>query len=83
MESLDINIIYNEIVGKLQISNNKEIIAELEKSSSGAVTASEVLMNQGDYLINLKRNNPPVFILLEKQIAEYIKYCKQNGLIID
>jgi hypothetical protein len=82
MQSIDINIIYNEIIEKLQISNNAIIISELEKSAAGAVTGSEALMGQGAYLLSLQYNEPLVFKIIEPQINSYLNYCKQNGLII-
>lgn len=82
MEPLDINIIYNEIVEKLKVSNNEKAIVELERSASGAATGSEALMNQGSYLVELKNNDPAIFNLLERQINDYLKYCRQSGLTI-
>ncbi len=38
MNSIDINIVYNEIVEKLNASNNASIILEIEKSVLSAVT---------------------------------------------
>lgn len=82
MKSIDINIIYNEIVKKLKASNYTNIITQLEKSNAGAVTGSEALMSQGSYLLSLRQSNPSVFNLIETQIENYLKYCRQNGLII-
>ena len=82
MKPIDINIVYNEIVEKLKTSNNTHIITELERSSAGAATGSEALIDQGSYLLSLKNKNLSVFRLLENQINTYIEYCRENGLII-
>lgn len=82
MKPLDINIVYNEIIEKLKASNYAHIIMELEKSDAGAVTSSEALMNQASYLLSLRQNNPSAFNLIESQIENYLKYCRQYGLII-
>lgn len=79
---MDINLVYNKIIEKLEASDNQNIIAELEKSSAVATTGSEVLMSSASYLLNLKYNNPSVYELIKEQINDYLIYCKENGLII-
>jgi len=82
MKPIDINIVYTEIIEKLKASNNTHIITELEKSSAVAVTGSEALMNQASFLMSLRQSNPSAFNLIEAQIGNYLKYCRQNGLVI-
>ncbi len=82
MQPRDINIIYNEIVEKLETSNNKEILAAFQNAAAGAVTGSEALIDQGSYLAGLKTTNPAIYKLLEQQINDYVKYCRHNGLLI-
>lgn len=77
-----IDIIYKEIVDILKTSDNTLILDELENSSLGAATGSEGLMNTGGYLLSLKRDNPSVYKLIERPTEAFLKYCKQNGLII-
>jgi hypothetical protein len=79
---MDINIVYNKIIKKLEDSNNLDIISNLEAASAGAATGSEGLVLTGGYLFDLKYNNPGVYELLKEQIVEYLKYCKQHGIII-
>ena len=79
---MDINIIYNKIIEKLESSNHSELITELENSSASAVTGSEGLIATGSYLLKLKKDNPLVYNLIEKEIKDYRKYCKQNGIIL-
>lgn len=79
---MDINKVYNEIVDKLKASNNLDVLKELESSDAGAATGSEALMATGFYLSNLKHNNSLIYELIKEQIKEYLKYCKENGLII-
>jgi len=79
---MDINIVYNEMIEKLKASNSLDVISALENSAAGAATGSEALMSTGFYLSSLKQNNHLVYELIKEQIKEYLKYCKQNGLII-
>ena len=79
---MDINIVYNTIIEKLKASNNNDVIAELESSFAGAATGSEALMSSACYLSNLKQNKPLVYELIKEPIEDYLKYCKDNGLII-
>jgi len=82
MRPTDINILYSEIVEKLKNSSHAYLIAELEKSTAGAVTGSEALIDQASCLLSLRQTNPSAFELIEPQIDSYIKYCRQHGLII-
>lgn len=79
---MDINDIYNKMVDKLRSSNNLDVLKGLENSDAGAATGSEALMATGFYLASLKKINPLAYELIKKQIDEYLKYCKKNGLII-
>jgi hypothetical protein len=79
---MDINIIYDKMIEKLKESKKLDVIAELENSDAGAATGSEALMATGFYLSSLKNDNPLVYELIKEQILEYLKYCKQHGLII-
>ena len=79
---MDINLVYSKIIEKLEASNNQNVIAELENSSAGAATGSEALMSSASYLSNLQHDNPLVYELIKELIKDYLKYCKENGLII-
>jgi hypothetical protein len=79
---MDINLVYNKIIEKLKASDNLNVVAELENFIASAATGSEALMASAFYLSSLKHNNSSVYELIEEQIKEYLKYCKQNGLII-
>lgn len=79
---MDINIVYNKILEKLEASNNQKIVTELENSVTGAATGSEALMSSAFYLSSLKHDNPSVYELIKEQVKEYLKYCKENGLVI-
>ncbi len=79
---INIDTVYNEIIEKLRSTNNFNIIDDLERSSMGAATGSEALMEQGSYLLLLRNNDPDVFTLIEEHINTYLKYCRQNGLMI-
>ncbi len=79
---MDINAVYDKIVDKLKASNNLDVLVEIENSDAGAATGSEALMATGFYLASLKNNNPVAYELIKEQISEYLKYCKENGLII-
>jgi hypothetical protein len=79
---MDINSVYNKIIEKLRETNNLDIVEGLERSSMGASTGSEALVLTGNYLSNLKQNNPAIFQLIKEQIMDYFEYCKQNGLVI-
>ena len=79
---MNINTVYNKIIDKFRASNNLDVLVELENSDAGAATGSEALMATGFYLVSLKNKNPVVYELIKEQIREYLKYCKDYGLII-
>ncbi len=79
---MDINIVYNKMIEKLRGSNNLDVITDLENSAIGAATGSEALMLTGGFLTSLKHNNHFAYDLIKEQIDEYLRYCKQNGLVI-
>ena len=79
---MDINLVYNKIIENLRVSNNQKVIVELENASANASTGSEALMSSASYLSNLKKSNPSVYELIKYLIEDYLKYCKDNGLII-
>ena len=79
---MDINLVYNNIIEKLEASNNQDVIEELQSSLASAATGSEALMSSASYLLNLKHNNPLVYELIKELIKDYQKYCKENGLIV-
>lgn len=58
------------------------MISALNNSSAGAVTGSEGLMLTGSYLLSLRDTDPMVFDLIKEEVSKYLKYCKQNGLIM-
>jgi len=80
---MDINVVYNKMIEKLKVSNNQDVIIEIKNSAIGAATGSEALMLTGFYLLRLKQNNPLVYQLIKEEIKKYLKYCNENGLIID
>jgi len=79
---MDINIVYNKILDTLTVSENVKVLTDLKNVDAGAVTGTEALMATGFFLSGLKHNNPLVYELLKEQIIDYLKYCKQNGIII-
>jgi hypothetical protein len=82
MKNIDIDVVYNQLVEKLKGSDYSGKIPGIENSLAGAATASEALMDQGFYLINLRHSNLPAFKLVEEEINSYLEYCRQRGLII-
>jgi hypothetical protein len=82
MEKIDIDAVYNRMIQKLKASGYSGEIQGIEKSSAGAATGSEALMDQGSYLINLQHSSPSAFKLIQSEINDYLNYCKQNGLLI-
>jgi hypothetical protein len=80
---MDVNIIYNKIVEKLEHSDSKEIITGLENCMASATTGSEALMLSASYLHDLKNNNPKIYTLIKNDVKDYLKYCKLKGLIIN
>ena len=81
-EIINIDDVYNKIISKWKASNDLELIVGLDNSAAGSVTGSEALMNQGDYLLSLKHNNPKAYSLINEEVKDYLNYCKQHGLII-
>jgi hypothetical protein len=82
MKKIDINAVYGQLIKKLKESDYSDEIRGIENSSEGAATGSEALMNQGFHLMNLRNSNFQAFKLVEKEINEYLQYCKERGLLI-
>ena len=80
--AIDINKIYNQISEKLSAANLLDILQALENSNAGAATGSESLMLTGKYLKDLKRTEQKAYNIIQNEILQYLKYCKNNGLII-
>jgi hypothetical protein len=83
MDKIDFNIIYTKIVEALKANNYTKEIVGIESSSAGVVTGGEALMNQAGYLVSLKHSNPSAFRLVQDEVREFLKYCRQQGLIIE
>lgn len=79
---MDVNLIYDKMIQKLNGSNNQKTIEDLENLVAHGSTGSEVLLATGFYLANLKCNNPDTYDLIKAEIIAYLNYCKENGLII-
>ena len=58
------------------------IIKEIQDRISSGSTSGEISSMVGKYLKDLKLNNKTVYFLLEDDINEYIRECKENGLEI-
>lgn len=82
MKKINIDLVYNKMIEKLKSSNYLDEISGIEKSSLGAVTGSEALMDQGFYLLSLQDSSPSAFKLIQPEVDQYFNYCKQNGLVI-
>lgn len=48
-ETMPVDLIYNEIIDKLQDSHNNLVVDELERVGSSAATSSEALLSIGAY----------------------------------
>lgn len=76
---MDINKIYNDIVGKLGVSGYNDIILELKESIGRASTGGEAVALSASYLLKLKNEKPLVYKLIQKEVDDYLKYSKANN----
>jgi hypothetical protein len=79
---MDVDIIYNTIKERLNQSSFFEIVRDLDKLLAAGATGGEILSSTGRYLFNLKKNEPFAYKIINEEIAEYLKYCEQSGIII-
>jgi len=80
---MNITELYNTIIERLNKSGHETIATDLENLLAAAATGGEGLSSTGRYLFDLKRNNQIAYKTIEDLIADYLKYCKQNGIIIN
>jgi hypothetical protein len=79
MKKIDINIVYNQLIEKLKTSEYSDEIPHIQNLLTGATTGNEALASQAHYLVTLRSSNFPAFKLVEKEINEYLEYCRQCG----
>jgi hypothetical protein len=79
---MDITVTYNSIIEKLNKAGYEIIAADLNTLIAAGATGSEILFSTGKYLLDLKKNNPLAYETIDEFVVEYLKYCKQNGIII-
>lgn len=80
---MDITELYNTIIERLNKSGHQAIVTDLENLTAAAATGGEGLESTGGYLLDLKKENPLVYESIKELIAEYLKYCRRNGIIIE
>ena len=80
---MDITELYNTIIERLNKSGHQAIATDLDNLTAAAATGGEGLESTGGYLFDLKKNNPLVYESIKELIAEYLKYCRRNGIIIE
>lgn len=80
---INITELYNAIIERLNKLGYQNISTDLNRLLAAAATGGEGLESSGGYLFDLKKNNPAAYESIKDLIKEYLKYCKQNGIIID
>jgi hypothetical protein len=80
---MNITELYNAIIERLNKSGYETIATDLDNLTAAAATGGEGLESTGGYLFDLRKNNHKAYDVIKDLIAEYLKYCRQNGIIID
>ena len=79
---MGITELYNLIIEKLNKSGYATIAEDLERLLAAAATGGEGLSSTGKYLFDLQAKNYEAYDLIKDLIAEYLKYCRRNGINI-
>ena len=80
---MNITEIYNSIIKRLNEFGYQAISSDLNRLLAAESTVGEGLESSGGYLFDLKKSNPAAYELIKDLINEYLKYCRENGIIID
>lgn len=65
-----------EIFQKLELSGYNKIKEDLHEGKLSGGTGGEIFSIVLTKLIDIKRHNPDVFRVIEKEIEEFIRYAK-------
>jgi hypothetical protein len=79
---MGITELYNLIIEKLNKSGYETIAEDLERLLAAAATGGEGLSSTGRYLFDLQAKKHEAYDLIKDLIAEYLKYCRRNGINI-